>query len=178
MKKYTGILFFLFTILLVCSCTTHTITIPKYEYEKDAIWLRLKADPQLHLYQGSPHTLVVCAYQLKEPNAFNQLINDNKGLAKLLKCERFDPSVASFSRIIIHPGEKITKLFDRAEGAKYLAIVAGYYYFKKDNMTRLIEVPIITEKTGWIKRTEISKPGPIDIYLYLGPEEMRKWEGE
>lgn len=174
MKKHFKRLCLLLLIFFVYSCASQPVTPPEWRYEKEAIDLQVKADSQLNLYEGMPHTLLICVYQLKDPNAFNQLTEDDDGLYKLLECGRFDASVASSKRLIIHPGQDLTFTLDRAEGGKYVAIVAGYYLLQKEGMVRLFDVPVVVEKKGWIKRTKIAKPGPLSIEVTLGPQGIQK----
>ena len=173
MKKYIKILFLWLLALGVCSCASRPLAPPEWRYEKEAIQLHLKADFQLNLYEGTPHTLLICVYQLRDPNTFNQLAGDNNGLYKLLECGLFDASVAGSERLIIHPGQDLTFTLNRAEGAKYVAIVAGYYFLYKERMVRLFDIPVIIEKKGWIKRTKILKPGLLNIELTLGPQQIQ-----
>jgi predicted component of type VI protein secretion system len=122
--------------------------------------------------------LLVCVYQLKDPNAFNQLAEDNDGLYKLLECELFDSSVATSKKLIARPGQDKNFVFDRAEGAKYVAVAAGYYVLHKDRMIRLFNIPVITEKKGFFRRKKIQKPGPLNIELTLGPRQILTVEGK
>ena len=72
MRGYIRILFLLCAIFLTCSCASRSDLSPsEWVYEKNRIRLELKADHQLNMYEGSPHTLYLCVYQLKDPNAFN-----------------------------------------------------------------------------------------------------------
>ncbi|MBN1932236.1 MAG: type VI secretion system lipoprotein TssJ [Desulfobacterales bacterium] len=158
------------------ACASRPIAPPEWRYEKDAIHLQFRPDSQLNIYEGMPHTLHACVYQLRDPNAFNQLADDNDGLYKLLECSLFDASVSSCKRVTLNPGQDLTVDLDRAEGAKYVAIVAGYYSFEKERMVRLFDIPVIIEKKGWLKRTQISKPGPLQIEIILGPQQIYKSE--
>ena len=107
MKK-TSCLFILVVLsLLVFSCAAKVLPPPQWTYEKGAVKLQVVADPVLNLDGGKAHTLHVCIYQLKDPNGFNQLANDQNGLYKLLDCGLFDAGVASSRRLIVNPGEKI-----------------------------------------------------------------------
>jgi len=90
-----------------------------------------------------------------------------------LECGLFDSSVAGSERLIIHPGQDLTFRLNRAEGARYIAIVAGYYSLYKERIIRLFDIPVIIEKKGWIKRTKILKPGPLNIELTLGPKQIQ-----
>ncbi len=159
--------------LLVGACASQPLPPPEWSYEKDAIEVHLKADPRLNFDDGVAHTLLVCLYQLKDPNAFNQLSDDTDGVYKLLECELFDAGVATSKRLIMHPGKDVTVTLDRAEGAKYVAVVAGYYILQKERMIRLFDVPVVVEKRGFIKTTKISKPGMLKIELELGPSQIK-----
>ncbi len=143
--------------------------IPEYRYAKDAVRLHLQSDPQLNLFQSNPHTVLVCVYQLSDPNSFNQLQEETEGLAKLLECSRFDPSVASFKRLVMQPGQELTQALDRAEGAKYVGLVAGYFNMQKSRMVRLQAVPV-HEATG--------QAGILKIDFYLGPQEIQEPRGK
>lgn len=109
-------------------------------YEKNALTITFKSDQQLNLYQGRPHSLVLCIYQLKEPNSFNQLADERDGIYKLMECGRFDGSVAYVRRHIIQPGENSSEVKGAAEGAKYLGIAAGYYDLSRKGSVRLLAI--------------------------------------
>jgi len=172
-KKYIKILFLWLIAVGVYSCASLPLAPPEWRYEKEAIQLHLKADFQLNLHEGTPHTLLICVYQLRNPNTFNQLAGDNNGLYKLLECGLFDSSVAGSERLIVHPGQDLTFRLNRAEGARYIAIVAGYYSLHKERIIRMFDIQVIVEKKGWIKRTKILKPGPLNIELTLGPKQIQ-----
>ncbi|WDP92868.1 MAG: type VI secretion system lipoprotein TssJ [Desulfobacter sp.] len=176
MKKLT--LLSLAFALALFSCAKKELPPPQWAYEKDAIKVQVKADPMLNLDSGKAHTLYVCVYQLKDPNGFNQLSGDQSGLYKLLECRLFDGSVASSKRVIVNPGDDTALLMDRAENAKYLAVVAGYYGIVKERITRLVEIPVVIEEKGFIAKERKQKPGPLNITLFLGPEQIEKIEGQ
>jgi type VI secretion system VasD/TssJ family lipoprotein len=175
MKKRGKILLFLLLTLFLYSCTK-TIIPPNFgEYQPKAIQVYLKSDPKLHLYQGIPHTLVFCVYNLIDPNEFNQLLDEKGGLEKLCECTKFHPSVTNAKRFIIHPNKEYTEVLDRPANAKYVGVVAGYYQLQKENVTRQYPHPVIEEKT-W--RTITQKPGNLNINLYLGPQQIKDIGGK
>jgi type VI secretion system VasD/TssJ family lipoprotein len=175
-KKHFEVLCPLLLMFLVYSCVSRPIAPAEWRYEKEAIHVSLSADPLLNLYDGAPHTLHICVHQLKDPNAFLQLADDEEGLYSLLECSRFDASVISHKSLSIQPGQDATFVLDRAQGAKYVTVVAGYYWLQKEGMMRLFDVPVIIEKKGLIRRTKTAKPGPLNIELTLGPQQIRKTE--
>jgi len=171
MKRKIEILFvFLFIILLMSCASTRQAT--EWKYEKKSIHIHLIGEPRLNLYQGIPHTLTLCAYQLSDPNAFNQLSDESEGLSKLLECRRFDPSVTTSKTFVIQPGETTTEYLDRAEGAKYVGIVAGYFLLQKQQVVRLFPIPLVEKTRGLFNRSKIGNPGILKIGLYLGPQEI------
>jgi len=178
LKKNVMMLALVSFMLVFFSCSTKVLPPPQWSYEKDAIKLQVVADPLLNLDNGKAHTLYVCIYQLKDPNGYNQLSGDQSGLYKLLECKLFDAGVASSKRLIVNPGEDTTLVMDRAENAKYLAVVAGYYGIVKERITRLVEIPVVVEEKGFLSKERKQKPGLLDTKLFLGPEQIIKIEGQ
>jgi type VI secretion system VasD/TssJ family lipoprotein len=129
----------LFLFLLICSsCASGTKPTPWREKSMD---LTFKGDPQLNLYQNSSHALYLCVCQLKDPNAFNQLVDEREGMEKILsECNRFDASVAYAKRYVVQPGQTVTDFQDHAEGGRFMGIVAGYYNMKKEHVVRLFPI--------------------------------------
>ncbi len=169
MKKYFKALCLLFLVCLVCSCATVSV---EWKYQEDAVDVNFKVDPKLNTYSGIPHTLYTVVYQLKDPNGYNQLVEDEDGLYKLLEGKVFDASVASSKTLIVNPGQDVAFTFNRAENAKYIAIVAGYSTMHKDIMARLIKIPV---KKGIVSVfTRKAKPGKLAINLEMGPHQIKK----
>lgn len=172
MKKCCLTFCLIFLVLPIYSCTSlspvSTLPPPQWRYEQNAIHITLKVAPQLNLNEGLPHTLLVCIYQLKDPNRFNQLAGDEEGLYKLLECSMFDASVAGYKRLIVYPGQDVSFVLDRADGAKYISLVAGYYYLQKDRIVRLYEIPVDTKRRGFLWIKKYLQPGPLHVELTLG----------
>lgn len=141
-QTFCAILMIIFIISLSgCSSTSK-----RPEFRREAIRLTLTADPMLNLYEESPHTLLVCIYELLDPNAFNHLMDQVDGLTKLMECNRFDASVAYAKRVVLQPASEVREILDRAEGARYLAISAGYYHVQKDRPFALYKLASRTTK--------------------------------
>jgi type VI secretion system VasD/TssJ family lipoprotein len=166
--------------LMILSCASAPPMLPpEWRYEKEAIKVTLEADPQLNLYNNMAHTLQLCVYQLKDPNGFNQLRETEEGLYKLLEGGMFDASVANFKRLNMSPGQSTPFTMDRAEGAKYIGIAAGYATIQKDRITRLIDIPVIVvEEGGGFKKQKVSRPDIIRLKLRLGPHQIEEGKGE
>ena len=170
-RSLIGIMLLAFILPLLCSCASRTP--PRWEYEQDAITLHLDADKKLNFRDGTSHTLSVCVYQLKDPNTFHQLSDDPDGIYQLFDCSIYDASVAVTKRLIVHPDQALKVTLDRAEGAKYIAVVAGYYTIEKNMVVRFYKIP--TKKKGLHRK---SVPMKMDINLVLGPKQILTPKGE
>lgn len=153
------------------ACTTDKKPdpVPVRSFGERAIKISYKADKELNLYEGKSHTILMCLYQLSDSNIFNELSKSKDGLNKLLGCLRFDESVVGFKKIIVQPGENKTIYFDRAEKAKWVGLVAGYYDLAPGQITYLFEIPVVIETKGLLFKKRIAKIENMSINLLLGP---------
>lgn len=160
------------SFLLLVGCSAK-IKQPEWKFEKESIRVHIKADPRLNLYNSKSHTLYVCFYQLSELNTFDQLTQDDQGIHKLLECKLFDPSVAAANSKIILAGENLTYILDRAERAKYFAIVTGYFA-RLDNarMVRRHKIRILKKRESLWKNKYRCVPCMLNIELSLGPNQI------
>ncbi len=157
-------------LLSACSSVPTVIQPPEWSYEKDAIQLHLVGDSQLNLYQKKAHSLLICLYHLRDPNGFNQLVDEKDGLGKLLECNRFDPSVTYTRRVVMQPNQEINESMDRTDGARYVGIAAGYYNTKQNkSSTMAYSIPLTGIKKG---TTLVQKTAPLKIELYLGAQNI------
>jgi len=149
----------------------------KFDYKENAIKLQIDADRELNRYNGDPNSLHLCMYQLRNPNDLNRLSSNEDGLYQLLdvNCSFSDGSVANATPITVQPGEHETYVYNRAEDARYVAFVAGYYSLEKERIVRLIRVPIVMIKksTGFFTSVEVPTPANMHIKLKLGPEQIQ-----
>ena len=154
MKEITRHLLLMFCVILISSCSS-----TEWSYEKDAINLHIVGDPALNRYQKKPHTLIACVYQLKDLNGFNQLLDEKGGLERLLECNRFDAGVTHSKRLVVQPKEDLTESMSRTENAKYVGIVAGYYFLGKEHSVRSFPIQV-----SWL-----NNPKKLNVDLHMGP---------
>ena len=150
--------------------------VPQWTFGSNAIRVQLRADHRLNLFDDQAHTLAVCLYQFTDPNTFNDLSKDEAGLIKLLKCEKSGADVAAAQRVIMQPGESRDLHLDRAEGAKFFGVVAGYYKLKPEDAALLFDIPIVVFKKGFIFTTKYQVPGQLDLQFNLGPTNISEVE--
>ncbi len=152
MKKVVYLSSLIVSLVLISSCAHQPPPVPQWRYAREAIHLQIHADANLNLHEGKPHTLMICIYQLSRKSGFNSLTEEIDGRYKLLECQPFDGTVANTKRLIIHPGDQLNLLMDRFEGARHLAIVAGYYLLQKKRIIRMVDFPVITESHIDVRR--------------------------
>jgi type VI secretion system VasD/TssJ family lipoprotein len=140
-----------------------------WAFAPKAMELTFLSDPFLNEYEGAPHTLSVCVYQLQAPTAFQQLAATAPGIAKLLECASFDASVVSSQRVIVQPGRNEVIAFDRNEKTKFLAVACGYYDLNLGAATRVYEVPVNSNTSGWLWWKDTTyEPGKLSKKILLG----------
>lgn len=126
------------------------------------IELLITADPQLNQFQRTPHALLLCLYQLKDPNGFQQLAQDQAGAPRLMECTRFDETVVNAGQVVVQPGQELRQTRNRGEGTRYLGIATGYYSLGRKRVT---ELSLISTKSG--------APAGSMVRIDLGPHEIR-----
>lgn len=142
---------------------------PKWSYAEGALQLRIRSDKQLNLYDELGHTVVLCVYQLSDPNGWNKLVKNQKGLLKLLECADFDKTAVYYQRLIVQPNEDKIVPLDRAEKAQYVAVAAGYYDLAPQRSTRLFQIPVISKDVGFFTTDIVRHPGKLLVNLFMGP---------
>ena len=175
-RTIRGLTLFMLSFFIF-SCASRPPIATNWPLEKNAIHVHIMADPELNRSDGIPHTLLLCLYQLQSENSFDQLAEDEDGIRKLLECSLFDDTVVRVKRLIVHPEQDSTIDMDRAEGTRYVGVVAGYQLLKRERIVRLFDVPLIEERRGW-KRERYEKPDLLNIELALGPEQIHSNEGK
>ena len=99
-----------------------------WSQQKNGLSVTVAAADDLNFAYGSPLGITICLYQLSDMSKFTALASTFDGVRKLLEGDiELLGGTALMSRVeYIQPGEKITRSFDRMEGAKYFAVAAGY----------------------------------------------------
>jgi len=147
---------------------------PKWEYKPQSIKISINADIMLNEFQGTSHALQLVFYQFDNINKFVELAEYRDGLKKLLKAQNFDSSVQAIKKIFIDPGEKNVLILDRAEKAKYIGIVAGYFDLVPGRSTYFSEIPHKIEKKGIIFfRKEVAVITDIELNLRLKEHDIK-----
>lgn len=145
---------------------------PEWSLAEKAIRLTFRADTRVNFFDDQPHTVAVAVYQLAEPNGFSQLLTYPNGLQQMLTgSKELPPSLAS-DHFFLQPGEITEKMYDRAEGAKWIILAAGLYTAIPEKTTILKKIPIEVERS-WLT---FSKKAVIPAYtktVLLNQDELQ-----
>ena len=148
----------------------------KWSFWPNGVSMRIKAGPRLNEYEGKTHTVSLCVYQLSNANVFQNLAKQHDGVITLLNCKSFDNSVASFNRVIMEPGKTVDLVLDRAEGAQFVGLAAGYFELKPDKAVRMVEIPLDVVEKGVFTTDTYKRPSPLNLDVLLGPQYIENVE--
>jgi predicted component of type VI protein secretion system len=87
-----------------------------------------------------------------------------------MECSRFDPSVNFVKRLVVQPGRDLYDAMELSEGTRHVAIVAGYYNFKKKEAVKTVPLPL--KGMPFFK-----KHVGTDISIFCAPQELRILKG-
>jgi hypothetical protein len=118
---------------------------------------------------------------MNDPTTFNSLAVDQpgpEGALELLKKGKVDDSIVDFQLISIRPGEQKKISISRAQTAKYIGVIAGYFKLNPATDVKIFKIPIREIKRGIVEdalvlATLISDeskalPDKLSIFVDLG----------
>jgi type VI secretion system VasD/TssJ family lipoprotein len=146
----------------------------QWTYMPGGLTVNLKADQDLNPFEDFSHNIMLCAYQLSGPEEFQALADGTGGIRKLLECTPFDRSVIHAQRHFISPGQASALVMDRAEGARYLGLVAGYNDIQPGRVTLLYAFPVNESRRGWPPWSKVYNPGKLIADILLDTHSIQR----
>lgn len=138
-------------LLTACASKTSLEVAPEdWVFEDRAIHIHVESPSDLNSISGRPHSVALGVFQLNDPNTFLGLAETKEGALQLLNAGRIDDTVAQFTRIILQPGEEKIASLPRAQGAKYIALISGYYGLNTELDIKVFDIPIKPAKRGFV----------------------------
>ena len=136
----------------------------------EGIRISLTASADANLVNDDPHVVTICIYQAKTVEGLTARAATREGLIELLQCRPdFSESVKATQRYV-QPGEEAIFTLERAEGARYLAVVAGFDHLDPAACYASTPIPIHTETTRpWylFPKSTSYTAAPMDAVLHL-----------
>lgn len=150
----------------------------KWIYEVRAINLVIKAAADVNSVSGRPHSIAIGVFQMNDPNTFNSLKITPEGAVELLQKGQIDESIVNFQLISIRPGEQKKVSISRAQTAKHVGVIAGYFKLNPETDSKVFEIPRREIKRGVIEKAlafasliaDEAKaiPGKLNVFIDLG----------
>lgn len=159
-------------LLSVGGCSAPVTPEPKWDQAEAAVKLVFHADPKLNFYENQPHSVAVSIFQLDEPNAFQQIINTPSNRHLLLSLSATLPPSLASKRFYMMPGETQVLTFDRAERAKWIAVVAGYFDPEENKSALLQEISSAIRRDGLLAG-EHATVSNFERIVYLGSRSLK-----
>ncbi len=147
-----------------------------WSYGENAIALAVSADPHLNHFEAEPHSLVLAVYQSAEPNAFLGPLSQPEGVRGLLSTGRGE-GLLSVQRYIIEPDSRKVLRLDRAQGARYVGVLAGYYALDVQGSARLFKIDVNVKSEGYVTKKRTATPASMTLRLVLGAGQIVDAEG-
>ena len=166
--------------LSACSSAPTELVVEEEEwiYEVRAINLVLRATADVNSVGGRPHSIAIGVFQMSDPNTFNGLSVTQEGAFELLQKGQIDESIVSYQMINIRPGEQRKVSISRAQTAKHIGVIAGYYNLNPSTDTNIFPIPVRAIKRGIVEEvlafaaliSDEAKavPGKLNLLVDLG----------
>jgi len=159
---------------ILCACAKTVDPVPSWNFGDKAVQITYTADKLLNSYDNKPRTLLLVVYQLDNVNAFNRFSAYKEGLEKLLEAQNFDPSVMAVEKAFVEPASTKTLVLNRAENAKWVGVVAGYFDLIPDKASRVFEIPHSVKTTGAVFKKREAQIEALRVHLLLGPNTIQE----
>lgn len=166
--------------MISCSSTPTELVVEEQEwiYEVRAINLVIRAAADVNSVSGRPHSIAVGIFQMNDPNTFSGLSVTREGAVELLQKGQIDDTVVNYQLITIRPGEQKKVSISRAQTAKYIGVVAGYFKLNPKTDTKIFQIPLREVKRGIVEDalafasliSDEAKaiPGKLNVFIDLG----------
>ena len=152
-----------------------------WAFEAGAIRLAIDADSNLNAVGGVPHALSLCIIQAPSQDKLAAQGATQEGLRALLECKANPPDSISAVQFYIQPGERKVVPLDRSEGARYIAIAAGYDALNPKQCFRTVQMPVHTDshhKFLLFGKVMDYTAAKMNLNVYLGQDSLDCASGE
>ncbi len=141
-----------------------------WDFAKDGVMIEMSADPELNRYAGQSHTLLVGVYQMEDSAPFYKMIADPAALSRSLGANKGNDGFTQFNRYVVAPEQHSILVLDRAQKAKFIGVVAGYYQMSGATSARLFEVPLTVTSEGLVSTTWKAAPAQLAARMRFGAD--------
>ncbi len=170
----------LLSLATACSTAPTELTVEEGEwiYEVRAINLVLKAAADVNSVSGRPHSIAVGLFQMSDPNTFTGLSVTRAGAVELLQKGKIDETIVNFQLLTMQPGEQKKVSISRAQTAKYIGVIAGYFKLNPKTDVKVFPIPVREIERGLVEKALAfaslvadeagAVPGKLNVIVDLG----------
>jgi type VI secretion system VasD/TssJ family lipoprotein len=140
-----------------------------WQAEPGGVHLKIETTPDLNAQDGKPLALSLCVYQLDKADKFNDLSRSAGGLDALQACTVEAGGAVSAKRYWLQPGQVVADVLDREEGARLMAVAAGYAHLTPELSRAAFRFLLHSEKQGWMIgfRDTVYSAAAMEIHIRL-----------
>lgn len=172
--KHVGMLLVLALVITGCSSPSineerqRAIETARAIYASNAIRLRIAAEPQVNAFNNMANSCTVIIVQAQNREWLDKLMANPVLLRNLFSGAGAAEGLLQLDSYVMMPGQTVSLHIDRAQQARYVAVIAGYYPAPDNTDTRIYPLPLSLSQEGWLHTHWRAKYIPMCVTLTLG----------
>ncbi|EAM2857710.1 type VI secretion system lipoprotein TssJ [Salmonella enterica] len=177
MIRVNFLIFFIYTTLMLCSCSSDSSIYKSKEdaiehvpasFSPGAITLEIQADPDLNSVRGFSNSCTILLIQSEKIKTLKRIQSNPFLLKEIFNGGGVNDDVLKVDRYTIMPGQQTTLHMDRSENTRYISLVAGYYPFPQKQHMIISTVPTFSKNNGWLRADWSAELSPLSLHVRLG----------
>ncbi|MFP2505020.1 type VI secretion lipoprotein TssJ [Buttiauxella gaviniae] len=137
-------------------------------YAAGAVNIQLIAEPGLNAWKGMSNSVAILVIQASNETYLENILSDKTELRALFNGAATRDKPLKIDRYMLMPGQQHTLHIDRAESARQVAVVAGYYPFPGPGHITRFSVPVSAYKKQWWNNDWQAKLTPLRVAITMG----------
>lgn len=146
-------------------------------YAEGAVNIELTAEPGLNSWKEMANSVQVLVIQGSNKSQLDDVLKNKSELHALFNGASASDKVLKVDRYMLMPGQQHTLHIDRAETARQVAVVAGYYPFPGEGHIARFAVPELAEKKHWWSSEWQAQLALLQVSLTLGKSRITRISG-
>lgn len=144
-------------------------------FAEGAINLEVLSVPFLNPLNGMANSCTLLVLQAAKAETLSQLLTNPIQVRKMFNEATSDQGILKVDRYSAMPGQRTTLHIDRNQTVRFVAIVAGYYPFPKQQQMLLIRIPSKTQRAGFLHYYWHAKLMPLIMQVQLGSNSITQY---
>lgn len=137
-----------------------------------ALNMNIEVSPDVNFADGQAHAINLCIMQSQVKDPLVNQAASSQGIIELLQCKTKAPEIISANMHSLQPGEEKFIPADRKEGARFVAVVAGYDELAPEKSFAILPFPVAQDshRAGflYLSKEYTYAAAPMDVHIFLG----------